>query len=554
MGKAARCAAPARAAHRTRGVGEPGHVHKSFLYGNREIPEATGCIPQSVRLGKARGRKPDVHATGKSDTGIVSMRRTNKGAQPHQDGQPPAEFVEKRPVAEGNPEQATAYGTQGPKDALSGLDRVREAARRDAGQRFTNLLHHIGVELLRRAYGELNREAAAGIDEVTWRSYGEDLEERLIDLKDRIHGGRYRARPSKRKWIAKPDGRRRPIGIAAVEDKVVQRALVLVLQQIYEEDFLGFSYGFRPGRSQHQALDALYVAINRRKVNWVLDADIRGFFDTLDHRWLMKFVEHRVADPRLLRLIAKFLRAGVSEDGQWSRTEVGTPQGAVISPLLANIYLHYVLDLWVHRWRQRHARGEVYIVRYSDDFVLGFQYRSEAQRFLCELHRRMGKFGLELHEEKTRLIEFGRFAARSREKRGEGKPETFDFLGFTHYCAKRRSNGSFTVRRKTTAKRMRAKLKQVGQRLRRKSSLPISLQGQWLGSVVRGHVNYYGVPGNIHALNGFRKQVIRYWIRALRRRSQKGRNLTWLRFKGWVTKWIPPVRIVHPYPDQRLRV
>jgi RNA-directed DNA polymerase len=482
------------------------------------------------------------------------MRRTNKGAQPRQNGQPPAEFVEKRPVAEGNPEQATAYGTQGPKDALSGLDRVREAARRDAGQRFTNLLHHIGVELLRRAYGELNREAAAGIDEVTWRSYGEDLEERLIDLKDRIHGGRYRARPSKRKWIAKPDGRRRPIGIAAVEDKVVQRALVLVLQQIYEEDFLGFSYGFRPGRSQHQALDALYVAINRRKVNWVLDADIRGFFDTLDHRWLMKFVEHRVADPRLLRLIAKFLRAGVSEDGQWSRTEVGTPQGAVISPLLANIYLHYVLDLWVHRWRQRHARGEVYIVRYSDDFVLGFQYRSDAHRFLCELHRRMGKFGLELHEEKTRLIEFGRFAARSREKRGEGKPETFDFLGFTHYCAKRRSDGSFTVRRKTTAKRMRAKLKQVGQRLRRKSSLPISLQGQWLGSVVRGHVNYYGVPGNIHALNGFRKQVIRYWIRALRRRSQKGRNLTWLRFKRWVTKWIPPVRIVHPYPDQRLCV
>ena len=529
-------------------------MYTSFLHGSREIPEATGCIPQPIRLEKARGRKTNMHATGKSDTGIVSRKRMNKGAQPYRDGQPPAESVERRTVAEGNSEQAAAHGTQGPKGASTGLLRVREAARRDAKQRFTNLLHHIDVDLLRMSYKGLKREAAAGVDEVTWHGYGVGLEERLVSLKERIHSGRYRAKPSKRDWIPKPGGRRRPIGIATLEDKIVQKALVEVVQQIYEEDFLGFSYGFRPGRSPHHALDALYVAISKRKVNWVLDADIRGFFDALDHKWLMKFVEHRVADPRVLRLIAKFLRAGVSEDGQWSKTEVGTPQGAVISPLLANIYLHYVLDLWVHRWRSRHARGEVYCIRYCDDFVLGFQDRNEAKRFLNELGQRLAKFGLKLHEEKTRLIEFGRFAAGNRKRRGERKPDTFDFLGFTHYCSKRRSDGSFTVKRKTIGKRLGAKLKEVGRSLRRRSSQPINMQGSWLRSVVRGHVNYYGVPGNIHALNRFRREVIWYWIRALRRRSQKGRNLTWHRFEGWVKKWIPPVRIVHPYPDQRLCV
>jgi RNA-directed DNA polymerase len=529
-------------------------MYASSLYGNREIPEATGRIPRPVRSGKARGRNPDMHATGKSDTGIVSMKRTNKGAQPQHKGQPPAESAEKRTVAEGNPEQATACGTQGPTGASSALDRVREAARGDAKQQFTNLLHHLKVELLRRAYGALKRDAAAGVDEVTWKEYGEGLEERLIGLQDRIQGGRYRAKPSKRDWIPKPDGRQRPIGIACLEDKIVQKALVLVLQQIYEADFLGFSYGFRPERSPQQALDALYVAITQRKVNWVLDADIRGFFDTLDHRWLMRFVEHRVADPRILRLIRKFLRAGVSEDGQWSKTEVGTPQGAVISPLLANIYLHYVLDLWVQRWRCHHARGEVYIVRFADDFVLGFQYRSDAQRFQGELVQRLAKFGLELHEAKSRLIEFGRFAATNRKERGEGKPETFDFLGFTHYCAKRRSDGSFTVRRKTIAKRLRVKLKEVRQKLRRKSHLPISMQGQWLRSVIRGHVNYYGVSGNFDALKTFRREAVQAWLKALRRRSQKGRTLTWSRFGRWVEKWIPKVRIVHPYPKLRLCV
>ena len=354
--------------------------------------------------------------------------------------------------------------------------------------------------------------------------------------------------------MPKPDGRQRPIGIAALEDKVVQKALVMVLQQIYEEDFLGFSYGFRPGKNPHHALDALYVAITQRKVNWILDADIRGFFDALDHQWLMKFVEHRIADPRVLRLIRKFLRAGVSEEGQWSKTEVGTPQGAVVSPLLANIYLHYVLDLWAHWWRGHRARGEVYIIRYCDDFVLGFQHRSDAQRFHRELNQRLTKFGLELHQGKTRLVEFGRFAAENRKRRGENKPETFDFLGFTHYCAKRRSDGGFTLRRKTIAKRMRSKLKEIGRTLRNKSCLPIGVQGRWLGLVVRGYQNYYGVPGNADSLNAFRTLSIKSWLKALRRRSQKGRKLAWKRFKRWVAKWIPTVRIVHPYPNQRLCV
>ena len=457
-------------------------------------------------------------------------------------------------MAKGNPGQATVSGTQGPEAALRALDRVREAARRDAGQQFTTLLPHVTTALLGHAYESLRHDAAAGVDAVTWSAYGEGLEERLIDLQDRLHAGRYRARPSKRVWIPKPDGRQRPIGIASLEDKIVQKALVLVLQQIYEEDFLGCSYGFRPGRSQHQALDALYVAISKRKVSWVLDADIHGFFDNIDHTWLMRFVAHRVADPRVLRLLGKFLRAGVSEEGHWSTTEVGTPQGAVISPLLANIYLHYVLDLWVHWWRRHHAQGEVYIVRYADDFVLGFQYRSDAQRFGTDLRQRLAKFGLSLNEEKTRLIEFGRFARTDRAKRGAGKPETFDFLGFTHICARRRSNGSFTVRRKTITGRLRSKLKDVRRQLRRRKHLPIHEQGRWLRSVIRGHMQYYAVPGNSAALNTFRWEVVKAWLSALRRRSQKGRGLTWSRFMRRVDTWIPKVRILHPYPDERLCV
>lgn len=482
------------------------------------------------------------------------MKRTNKGAQPEHIGQPPAEFVEKRPPAKGNLVQTTVTGTQRPEAASSGLDRVREAAKRDKELRFTNLLHHISVEQLHVAYRSLNRTAATGVDDVSWAEYGEGLEKRLVELHDQIHGGRYRARPSKKIWIPKSDGKQRPIGMAALEDKIVQQALVGVLQPICEEDFLGFSYGSRPGRSQHNALDAIYVAITQRKVSWILDADIRGFYDSLDHKWLMKFVEHRVADNRVLRLIRKCLRAGVSEDGAWSETVVGTPQGAVISPLLANIYLHYALDLWVNWWRRRHARGEVYIVRYADDFVMGFQYRVDAERFQVELRKRLAKFSLELHADKTRLIEFGRFASEGRKSRGERKPETFDFLGFTHICSRRRKDGKFKLLRKTIGKRLRAKIEEVRQTLKRHRHKPVTEQGRWLRSVVQGHFNYYAVPGNREALDTFRTQISFAWLRALRRRSQKGKSLTWERMQRQMMKWIPTARVLHPYPNQRFCV
>ena len=484
------------------------------------------------------------------------MKRTNKGAQPVRVGQPPAESVEKRHPTEGNSGQATVTCTQRQKPASSALARVREAARRDSKQRFTSLLHHVNEELLRAAFDALRRAAAPGVDGVTWEQYdGEGLVERLADLHDRVQSGRYRAKPSKRVWMPKSDGQQRPLGIAALEDKIVQQALGWVLQEIYEEDFLGFSYGSRPGRSQHNALDAIYVAIKCRKVNWVLDADIRSFFDSVDHTWLMRFVEHRVADPRVLRLIRKFLRAGVSEDGQWSETVVGTPQGSVISPLLANIYLHYALDLWVQWWRaSAAARGEVYIVRYADDFVMGFQYRSDAQRFQAELRNRLEQFGLALHAGKTQFIEFGRFASANRKERGEGKPETFDFLGFTHICTKTWKGGRFTVRRKTIAKRLRTKIKEVKQLLMRRRHIPVPEQGRWLRSVVQGYFNYHGVPGNREALNTFRTQINRAWLRALRSRSQKGRSLTWERMTKLIATWIPTAKIVHPYPDQRFCV
>ena len=482
------------------------------------------------------------------------MRQTNKCAQPHNNGHPQAESVERRPSNKGNPGQTTGRSTQGLPTTLLGLDRVRDAAKRDATLRFTNLMHHITADLLREAYLKLNPKAAAGVDSVTWSEYGKGLDERLKTLHEQIQNGQYRARPSKRVYIPKPDGRKRPIGIAALEDKVVQQALVWVLSAIYEVDFKGFSYGFRPGRSPHNALDAVYVAITQHKVNWVLDADIRSFFDTLDHEWLMKFVEYRIRDPRILRLIRKFLRAGVSEDGEWSKTVVGTPQGAVISPILANIYLHYVLDLWVDWWRCHRAQGEVYIVRYADDFVMGFQYRADAEQLWKELSERLSKFSLELHEDKTRLIEFGRFAATDRKGRGQGKPETFDFLGFTHICSKRRKDGKFTLRRKTIAKRVRAKLKAVRECLMRNLHWPVMETGKWLRAVFQGHLNYYGVPGNRKATDAFRTELAKAWLRALRRRSQKSRNLTWDRFRRWFAKWIPTARIVHPYPGQRLRV
>ena len=431
----------------------------------------------------------------------------------------------------------------------SGLDRVREVARRDKDARFTALLHHVDLDRLWAAYAAINPKAAPGADQVTWDAYGQDLRENLEDLLRRVRSGAYRASPSRRVYIPKPDGRQRPLGIATLEDKILQRAVAEVLNAVYEEDFLGFSYGFRPGRGPHNALDALAVGISERKVNWILDADVSDFFSRLDHSWMERFLEHRIADKRVLRLIRKWMTAGVIEDGNWSETAEGSPQGASVSPLLANVYLHYVFDLWADWWRRRYAHGDVIIVRFADDFVVGFQHLRDAKRFLNDLRERFAKFSLELHPDKTRLIEFGRFAAPNRRKRGLAKPETFDFLGFTHVCGKTR-DGRFWLRRITIKKRMRAKLKQVKAELRRRRHWPIPEQGRWLASVLRGHFNYYAVPGNIDLITAFRDQIRWHWIQTLRRRSQRHR-MTWERYSRIEKKWLPPARIVHPYPSVR---
>ena len=481
---------------------------------------------------------------GKSDSRVVPVKPTNNT------GRPVAEPVEERRLAKGNTDQQNAPRTLSrDDDASSALDRVRQAARKDKKAQFTALLHHVDVDRLRRAYGAINPKAATGVDGVTWGAYGQDLEANLVDLHARLHRGAYRASPSRRVYIPKPDGRQRPLGIATLEDKIVQRAVVEVLNAIYEQDFLGFSYGFRPGRSPHDALDALAVGIEKKKVNWVLDADIRGFYDAIDHEWLRKFIEHRIADKRALRLIQKWLNAGVVEDGSWSASEEGAPQGGSASPLLANVYLHYVFDLWARQWRKRHAHGEVIIVRFADDIVVGFQYRSDAKQFQEDLVQRFAGFNLELNAEKTRLIEFGRFAAENRRRHHLGRPETFAFLGFTHMCGKTRA-GRFALQRKTITKRMAAKLREVKALLQQRRHWPIPEQGEWLGSVVRGHAAYYAVPGNIAAVSAFRKQVTRHWLKALRRRSQR-HCLTWERMGRLEAKWIPAARITHPWPNVR---
>jgi len=451
---------------------------------------------------------------------------------------------------EGNVQQTAVPWTQSQISASPGLLCVREVARRGKNVRFTALLHHVTAELLREGFYALKKHAAPGIDGVTWQEYEVGLEDRLRNLHGRVHRGTYRAQPSRRTYIPKADGKKRPLGIAALEDKIAQQAVVMVLNAVYETDFQGFSYGFRPNRSQHDALDALWVGISNRKVSWVLDADIRGFFDNIDHEWLLKFLGHRIADPRMLRLIAKWLRAGVSEGGEWSETELGTPQGAVISPLLANVYLHYAFDLWVKWWRKKFAFGEVLVVRYADDFVMGFQHRNEAERFLKELQGRLAKFGLALHPDKTRLIEFGRFAAENRKKRGEGKPETFNFLGFTHVCGKTHRNGVFVVARRTMAKRLRVKLRDVKVALMRRRHTPVAKLASWLSAVVRGYLNYHAVPGNYDAVAAFRTQVIRHWYKALKRRSQRTR-LTWEKFGALANAWLPAAHIIHPQPNVR---
>jgi RNA-directed DNA polymerase len=471
------------------------------------------------------------------------MNHSNK------DGKPSAESEEGRPLIKENTHQSSTLSTQSEIYVSQGLAGVRKAARDRKKMKFTALLHHLTVALLTESFYALKRKASPGVDGVTWQGYETGLEERLVDLHSRVHRGAYRAQPSRRVYIPKPDGRQRPLGVAALEDKVVQQAVAILLNQIYEEDFRGFSYGFRPRRSQHQALDALYVAITRKKVNWVLDCDIRGFFDNLSHDWLLKFVQHRVADRRVLRLIQKWLKAGVMEEGEWKNTEMGTPQGSVISPLLANIYLHYVFDLWVDVWRSKCARGDVVVVRYADDSVLGFQHRADADRFLAEFRERLGKFGLELHPDKTRRIEFGKFAERDRKRRGEGKPEMFDFLGFTHISGKDR-NGNFALKRKTVSKRMRAKLEVIKQQLRQRMHEPAALTGKWLRSVVQGYFNYHAVPGNTESLCIFRYRVTRLWRQVLRRRGQK-HHLSWARMVRLVDRWLPQPRVLHPYPRVR---
>lgn len=483
---------------------------------------------------------------GKSDSPIIP------GKSPNNAQERAAEAMEGRGLAKGNSPGCDVLRTQGRAGTPSALARVRQAAQQDRRQRFTALLHHVyDVDRLEAAYRALKRDAAPGIDGQTWQQYGLDLEANLQDLSNRLKRGAYRAKPVRRAYIPKAGGRLRPLGVPALEDKIVQRALVEVLDAVYETDFLGFSYGFRRGRNQHQALDALSAGLMTRRVNWVLDADIRGFFDTLDHGWLVKFIEHRVADRRVVRLIQKWLAAGVLEDGEWARSEEGTVQGGSISPLIANVYLHYVFDLWVHRWRQTVARGDVIAVRYSDDFVVGFEHRQEAEQFLAELRDRFAAFGLALHPEKTRLIEFGRFAARNRRRRGEGKPETFDFLGFTHSCSKTRKGG-FTVRRHTMRKRFRAKLKVVKAELWRRMHWPVPEQGAYIRAVVRGHMHYYGVPGNARGIRAFRWQVARLWWRTLSRRSQ--RRLSWTRVRRYLGRWLPAVHICHPWPLERFAV
>jgi group II intron reverse transcriptase/maturase len=444
--------------------------------------------------------------------------------------------------------------TQGRARMQQALERVRQAAKQDRKMRFTALLHHVyHPDTLREAYYGLKREAAPGLDGVTWQDYGGNLEANLQDLSGRLKRGAYRARPTRRAYIDKADGRKRPLGVMALQDKIVQRATVEVLNAIYEVDFLGFSYGFRPGRSPHKALDALYVAQLTRKVNWVLDADICGFFDAIDRNWLVKFIEHRIGDRRIVRLIQKWLNAGVLEEGKRICSETGTVQGGSISPLLANVYLHYVFDLWVQRWRNTQARGEVIVVRYADDFIVGFQHKEEAERFMEDLRQRFAKFGLELHSEKTRLIEFGPWAAENRRRKGQGKPKTFQFLGFTHICGRKRSNGYFTVCRQSMRKRLQAKLAEVKAELRRRMCRPVPEVGHWLSTVLTGHYRYYGVPMNARALWLFRDRLGWLWRRSLSRRSQRGR-MPWQRMARLIDRYLPNPRIYHDYPLRRLGV
>ncbi len=493
-----------------------------------------------------------MHGHGESDSAIVAGKPTNK-AEPSA-----AESAEPRAEAEGNASQQSTGRVQNRGTVAQALERIRQAARQRKKERFTALYHHISIDHLEEAFFELKENAAPGVDGLTWREYEADCERKLEDLHSRLHRGAYRALPSRRVYIPKPDGRQRPLAVAALEDKIVQRATAAVLNAIYEEDFLGFSYGFRPRRGTHDALDALVVGISSRKVNWILDADIRSFFDTISQEWLVRFLEHRIGDRRIIHLIRKWLKVGVLEDGVVRASDMGTGQGSVISPLLANVYMFYVFDLWAERWRSstsahwREAAGDMIIVRYADDFIVGFEHEADARRFLDEMRERLRKFALTLHPEKTRLIEFGRYAAASRKRRGLGKPETFNFLGFTFISGKSR-RGGFLVKRESRRDRMGAKLQAIKQELRQRMHQPIPQQGKWLKQVVAGYFRYHAVPTNSRALATFRAEVTKRWEAVLGRRSQKGK-LTWARITKLANDWLPRPRILHPWPNQRFAV
>ncbi|MFZ3159823.1 MAG: group II intron reverse transcriptase/maturase [Rhodoferax sp.] len=487
-----------------------------------------------------------MNGTEKSDSAIVAVKPANKARQMA------AEWVEPRAGTKGNTGQPHTRRTQSRCSVPQGLDRVRNAARLRKKEKFSALLHHVTVEVLWDAFLALKRHAAPGLDGVTWDEYAVDLERNLQNLHTRIHCGTYRALPVKRRFIPKADGKQRPLGITSLEDKIVQRAVVVVLSEIYEEDFLGFSYGFRPGRSQHDALDALAVGIDATAVNWILDADIRSFFDKIDRQWLVTFLKHRIGDERIIRLVRKWLKAGVMDDGVWSLGEAGTPQGAVVSPLLANVFLHYVFDLWAVQWRRRRATGNVIFVRYADDIVAGFEHEADARQFWDAMRLRFGQFSLELHGDKTRLLEFGRHAAVRRKRSGLSKPETFTFLGFTHICGRTR-RGAFQLQRKSRVDRMRAKLQEIKAQLRERMHDSIPEQGRWLKAVVTGYFAYHAVPTNVRALGAFRYHVTDLWRRTLRRRSQKD-GMTWQRVAKIAEAWLPSPRILHPWPNRRFVV
>jgi len=487
-----------------------------------------------------------MHDREKSHSAIIAAKPTNKA------GSPAAEPVEPRAGTKRNAGKQSTHRTQGWARVTQALDRVRQAARLRKEEKLTALFHHLSVDLFREAFFALKRDAAPGVDGLTWETYEADLERNLTDLHSRVQRGAYRALPSRRAYIPKADGKQRPLAVAALEDKIVQKATVAVLNCIYEEEFLGFSYGFRPKRGQHDALDALIVGISTRRVNFIFDADVASFFDSVSKDWLVRFVEHRIGDKRIIRLIRKWLKAGVLEDGVVTVSEMGTGQGSVISPLLANIYMHYVFDLWAHRWRRREAQGDVVIVRYADDFVVGFEYEDDARRFWDALRARLEEFALSLHPDKTRLIEFGRHAADRRARAGLGKPETFTFLGFLFVCGKSH-RGQFLVQRKSRRDRMQAKLKEVKQELRKRMHQPIPEQGRWLAQVVRGYFAYHAVPTNRASISAFRRYVVRLWHRTLRRRSQKDR-FPWERMPSLADDWLPQPRNFHPWPHVRFAV